>query len=48
MCGVAEGAGFISLENRSLESEGETSLQSSFTLGNGREDGTRFLGNIYL
>lgn len=47
MCGEAEGTGFINLEKRSLESEGETSLQSSFTLGNGREDGTRFLGNIY-
>lgn len=35
-CGFAEaeGAGFISLEKRSLESEGKTSLQSSFTLGN--------------
>lgn len=45
MWGEAVGAVFISLEKRSLESEGGTSLQS--TLGNGREDGTRFLGNIY-
>lgn len=47
MCGEAEGADFISQEKRSLEGEGETPLQASFILGNGREDGIIFLGNIH-
>lgn len=47
VCGEAVRAGFICLEKRSLESEGETSPQSSFALGNARENGTRFLANIY-